>query len=134
MKSTKKRFKLLLASIEQSASDLMLLSTDITLLEDVRVMADKALRACRSLRRRAGELRKKDFVEQILLEDALLQLDELVDQDLISKIEERFSLALPGPDSSPLVGILHQLLDKLEKHCADMNESIQQLGALLNAS
>lgn len=133
MRSTKKRFKLLLAVVERQAADLRGFAQGIALLEDVESLANRALCACESLKLRVAELPKQAFVQQILQEDALLRLDELVDQDVVSELERRFAGSLRGVDSRELGDLLRQLLDKVEQHVARMSESIQQLVALLNA-
>mgnify|MGYP001768595755 CR=1 FL=1 len=133
MKSTKKRFKSLLAVVERDALDLRGLAQGIALLEEVSLLADTTLCACEALRLRAAELPKQGFVQQILQEDALLRLDELVDQDVVSELERRFVGSLRGVDSPELSELLRQLLEKVEQSIAQMSENIQQLGALLNA-
>ena len=131
MKSTKKRFKSILAEIKQTASDLMLLSADISMFEAMRTVADDALRACEALNLRLTQLSKKDFAWQIIEDEALHFLDEIVDRDAISIVEERISMAWTDADNPQIAELLQQLLQQLEKHYAIMNQRIQQLGALL---
>lgn len=120
----------MLIEVEQAASDLMLLSTDISMFEAVRVLAADVLRVCEVLKQRASQLHKTDFSEQIIGEEALLELDEIVDRDVISAVEQCFSNAWPDADNQ-IGELLRQLLQKLEKHYAVLNQRIQQLGGLL---
>ena len=132
MKSIKKHFKTKLSDIERAASDLMLLSVDISMLEAVQLLANKVLTACEVLRVRASELDKKHFVEQILQEEALSRLDELVDEDVISLVEQRFSAVSVNSEEGAAAELLRQLLDKLERRYVALADHIQQLGRLLN--
>lgn len=132
MKSTKKRFKLLLADVEQAASELRLLSSQLALLDDVLQLAENVLRICTVLRRRASELHKSDFAGQMAVEPSLIELDEMVDEDVISALEQRLASACQaGTDAGQLGELLKQLLDKLENRHAAMIENIQRLAALL---
>jgi hypothetical protein len=84
------------------------------------------------LEHKAGQLHKSDFVQQIIGDDALLLLEEVVDNDLVSALEEMFAKALRDENEPQINQLLQQLLDKVEKKLAVMNLHIQQLGELLN--
>ena len=121
-----------LAEVERAASTLALLSADILMFEAVWVVADDVLRACEALKQRVGQLHKTEFAEQIIDEQALYELDKIVDGDAISEVEQRLSAAWPDADNHPVGELLRQMLAKLEKHYASMSQSIQQLAALLS--
>lgn len=109
-----------------------MLSAQLVLLEDVQQMADRVLHICALLRERAAELRKVEFVERMATDQNLVELDEVVDADLISLLEERLSAACPvGQAEGQLSEFIGQLLDKLEKSHAAMIENIQRLTALI---
>lgn len=132
MKSIKKRFKMALAEVAKVADELQLLAADVTLLESVRELASTVLRACKDLELRAKQLHKVGFAEQMVGDEALLLLDEIVDSDVMSVLEQRFSAAIGGMGEGQVFEMMRQLLEKLEKKLALLNESIQQLGGLLN--
>lgn len=132
MKSVKKRFKMALAEVEKVADELQLLTADVTLLESVRELASNVLRACKRMERRVKRVHKVGFAEQMLEDEALLLLDEIVDSDVISVLEQRFSAALGESGEGQVLDMMRQLLEKLEKKLALLNESIQRLGGLLN--
>lgn len=131
MKSVKKRFKIALSEVEDAANDLLLIAADVVLLESVQELATSALRACKDLELRAKRLHKAGFAEQIVKDEALLLLDDIVDNDVMSVVEQRFSAALEGREGQAL-DMMRQLLEKLEKKLAFLNDGIQRLGGLLN--
>ena len=111
---------------------LLLLAEDVTLMKPIQVFAVNVLQACQALEYKAGQLHKSDFVQQIIGDDALLLLEEVVDNDLVSALEEMFAKALRDENEPQINQLLQQLLDKVEKKLAVMNLRIQQLGELLN--
>lgn len=121
-----------LAKVGEAANDLLLLAAEVAILEPVQEYADSVLQACEVLEQHARQLHKADFAERIVENEALLRLDELVDNDLISIVEERFAAALGETTDGQVVEMLRQLLERLEKKLALLNENIQQLGGLLN--
>jgi len=129
VKSVKKRFKLSLTAVEQSAARLGLLSEQLGLLDDAEQLARKVLNICVILRARASELHKIDFAERMRQEVAIAELDELADGDLIGVLEKRFSEVCP--EEVALQKFMGQLLDKLEACYAAMIENIQRLLAVL---
>lgn len=134
MKSIKKRFRMQLAEVMEMARELSCLSEGIDLLLPADELACEILQACQALEQKADGLHKSEFAEQIAGDEALLQLDEAVDCDLISCLEERFAKALEQASMPQLDGLLQQILEKLEKKQVIMNQRIQQLGSLLNES
>lgn len=131
MKSGKKRFKLVLGDIEQAAAELLLLSAQLTLLEEIKEQVSRVLRLCKLLRSRVSVLKKKRFVETMRVDEVLIELDAIVDLDMISQLEERFSMAFADAAESQASVMMQQLLEKLEKRYTDMLESIQQLSRML---
>lgn len=129
VKSVKKRFKLSLAVVEQSAARLQLIAAQVDLLADANQLASKVLDICATLRRRAAELHKTDFAAQMSQEPAVRELDEIVDVDLIGVLENRFSVVCA--EEAVLQVFMGQTLDKLEKCHAAMIEDIQRLMAVL---
>lgn len=131
MKSVKKRFKRELQLIEKSAAELELLCVDISLLETMSNLATKVKLLCERLRLRVDALNKSDFAELIRQDQSLMDLDALTDEDVISVLEARFSEAFSHCDANQLGELLQQLLEKLEKHQANMLKNIRQLGGIL---
>jgi hypothetical protein len=132
MKSIKKRFKQLLAEIEQSANKLAVLSADLELLSGIHQTADQVSSACEALRLRVSELKKTEFREGVADAEALSRLDEMVDTDAISALEDRLFAAQGNHADSGIGEFLQQLLDKIDKCYTEMVENIQQLCALLD--
>lgn len=134
MKSIKKRFRMQLAEVMAAAGALACVAEGIDLLLPADELAGEVLLACRVLEEKADGLHKSEFVAQIAGDEALLQLDEAVDYDLISYLEERFAKALEQAPVPQMDALLQQVLEKLENKQAVMNQRIQQLGSLLNES
>ncbi|PPD30928.1 MAG: hypothetical protein CTY19_15275 [Methylomonas sp.] len=132
MKSIKKRFRIQLSGVAEVAGELLRLSEGVDLMRPVAVLAEEVLQTCQGLDRKAENLHKLEFVEQMSGDDALLHLDEVVDNDLISSLEEQFAKVLGEAPAPPIETLLQQILDKLEKKLAIMSQCIQQLGGLLN--
>lgn len=134
MKSVKKSFKLALSEVEAAANDLRLLAADVTLLELIHGHAENVLGACRELRLQAKQLPKAGFAERLVEDGALLLLDEIADEDVMSALERDFSVAVGEMGEGPVFELLRQLLEKLEKMLVILHERIQRLGGLLNAA
>lgn len=131
MKSIKKRFKQLLAEIDRSAQELALLSADLDLLCELRQTVDQVANACAALSAQASELKKQEFRDGIAGSDALSQLEEMIDIDAISALEDRLFAALDNHADSGIGEFLQQLLAKIDSRYTAMIENIQQLNALL---
>ena len=129
MKSIKKRFKLLLTEIDQTANELALLCADLPLLSEIHQLAGKVLSANETLRLEISELKKAEFREEIAESEALAALDEIADTDAISLLEERF-FAEHDNHADGIGEFLQQLLDKIGNIYTKMVENIQQLTAL----
>lgn len=131
MKTCKKRCKLILNDIEQAAEELLLLSAQLTLLEELKELVVRVLRLCKVLRSRMSMMKKSNFVEKMRGDAVLIELDAIVDLDMISQLEEGFSMAFADASESQASEMLQQLLEKLERRYANMLESIQQLTGIL---
>jgi hypothetical protein len=131
MKSIKKRFKLLLSDIAESANQLAIFSADLELLTEIQQLASKVLRADATLSLLASALKKDDFVMGISDSQALAELEELIDVDAISALEDRLFSALNSQEDDGVGQFLQQILDKIDKNYTKMIGDIQQLTALL---
>lgn len=131
MKTSKKRCKLVLSDIERVAEELLILSAQLTLLDELKELVTRVLRLCKVLRSRMSMLKKSNFVEKMRVDDVLIELDAIVDLDMISQLEERFSMAFADSSESQASEMLQQLLEKLERRYVIMLESIQQLAGML---
>ncbi len=134
MKSVKKRFKMKLLVIEQSAMELEMLCADVGLLESMSALVRRVLQLCEGLNLRMDELKKNDFVEQIRQDETLFELDEITDRDVISELEQRFSEVLPDGTEARIGEFMRQFLEKLEKQHATLLKNIRDLGVLLTAA
>lgn len=130
MKSVKKRFKLQLEKLHASATDLLWLSQDISVLQDAEPILQSLLQACSTLRSRATEIDKVVFTSEMMEEEAVEVLTSLMDLDLVSLVEQRCFQTIPKQD--PVVAtLLQQLLNKVESRYGAMLEDIRVLMMLL---
>ncbi|MGD0961309.1 MAG: hypothetical protein ABSB19_15990 [Methylomonas sp.] len=131
MKSVKKRFKLGLADIESSAAELALLCADLTLLEDMQNLAAEILAAVTSLKQACGEFNKQEFCEGIADSEAWQVLEDMIDADALSLLEERMFNGLGDHADSEAGIFLQQTLDKIGKRYTQIITTIQELSALI---
>lgn len=132
MKSIKKRFKQLLAEIDRSAQTLLVLSADLDLFSEIHQTGERIAEACAALSEQASNLKKVEFRDGIAGAEALSQLEEFVDTDAISALEDRLFAALENQAEDSIGEFLQQLLEKFDRHYSAMVENIQQLSALLD--
>jgi len=132
MKSVKKRFRMALDEVAKLADELVMLSANISALEPAQNLAVRAKEACYLLSNAARQLDKSGFAAQMREEPALITLDALVDTDVVSEIEERFSATVLASSEESLVEFVYQILAKLEKHLLKLNTSVLRLSEVLN--
>ncbi len=133
MKSIKKRFKALLKDLQSAASGLTLITADVGLFSEINAIAEQVLRACEDLKLQTSQLDKTEFASGIVDAKALSALEEILDFDAISGLEERFFSVLGNDIDSRVGELLQQLLGKLEHRYAVMMESIRKIIALLDS-
>ena len=130
MKSIKKRFKSELAQLRKTAEQLLWMTSELSLLDEISDHARLILNACRDLEDSCDELRKEHFIAGIAEAEALTVLEELCDADWVSGLENRIyrqEAAFPGE----IDAYLQQLVEKLEKQINRLSLGIQQLLAVL---
>lgn len=131
MKSIKKRFKLILAEINLSATELYVVCVDLTLLKEMELVAINILAIEQRLRFEISDLKKDEFSDGMADSGSLAELDDMVDTDVISNLEERFFSELGNQSDSGLGEFLQQLLMKIDKLYTGILMNIQQLHGLL---
>jgi len=130
MSSQKKRGKRLLADIQVSAKQLVLLTSELTLLEEVHELARNIETAVEALKQELAGLKKAEFSAALASSQILAVLDELVDGDAISALEQRLFAVQTEMESSEVGRFFQQLLEKIERLYLPLLASIQQLTAL----
>lgn len=130
MKSVKKRFKLQLKKLQTSATFLLWLCQDISILQDAETLLRRLLQTCSTLLNRANEVDKASFASEMREEKEFEALISLMDLDLISLVEQRCFQTLPQQEACEST-ILQPLLDKVENHYGAMLEDIRELIILL---
>lgn len=130
MTSIKKRGKQLLAEIQESANQLVLLTGELSLFKEIHDLAQSIQVAVGTLNEELAGLKKTEFTATLVNSKALAVLDELVDDDAISALEQRLFAAQPDQENSEVGEFLQQLLGKIETRYMQLLESIQQLTAM----
>ena len=130
MTSLKKQSKRLLSEIYESANQLALLTSDLTLLEDTHELAINLRTNIERLNRQLAGLKKAEFNSTLADSEILEILDELIDSDPISGLEQRLFAAQTDQESGEVGEFFQQLLDKIEKLYSSLLSSIQQLTAM----
>jgi hypothetical protein len=127
MKSVKKRFKRLLCDIDTSATELADFCTDLALLSDMQEFTNEVLTVVEKLTHQCSKISKEAFSETILATEALAELEELIDNDIISAIEHSLFSTLENHADNAIGLFLQQLLNKIEKQHRLIIAQIQQL-------
>ncbi|WKJ90955.1 hypothetical protein QZJ86_02185 [Methylomonas montana] len=130
MTSIKKRGKRLLTDIEESANQLALLSSDLSLLKEIYDLARGVQESIDGLNHELAGLKKAEFSTKLANSKTLADLEELVDNDAMSALEQRLFEAQPDMENSEVGLFLQQVLAKIETLYTPLLESIQQLTAL----
>ncbi|WP_446808470.1 hypothetical protein ACH50O_14365 [Methylomonas sp. 2BW1-5-20] len=130
MASIKKRGKQLIADIEKSANQLAILTSDLSLLKNIYDLARSVQENIASLNNELTDLKKAEYSAGLADSKALAALDELIDNDAISALEQRLFAVQPDQENSETGDFLQQILEKIEKLYTPLLESLQQLTAL----
>lgn len=127
MKVTKKRLKLALTAIDDEAQKLVLLAEGLSLIEPLHRVALQVLATSAELHAVLVDADKQTALDAVAACESVSVLDQIVDDDVVSVLENLFFA--DGDGEMP--AFLQQLLDKLEKHVIALLDVIQQFNALL---
>ncbi|WP_020484557.1 hypothetical protein [Methylomonas sp. MK1] len=130
MASLKKQSKRLLNDIQDSANHLARLTSDLTLLADTHELALSLKTNIETLNQQLAGLKKAEFNATLAESEILEILDELIDSDPISTLEQRLFAVHADQESNEVGEFFQQLLDKIEKLYSPLLSSIQQLTAM----
>ncbi|MDT4289059.1 hypothetical protein RO575_05790 [Methylomonas sp. MO1] len=130
MASLKKQSKRLLNDIQDSANHLARLTSDLTLLADTHELALSLKTNIEALNQQLAGLKKAEFNATLAESEILEILDELIDSDPISTLEQRLFAVHADQESDEVGEFFQQLLDKIEKLYSPLLSSIQQLTAM----
>ncbi|WP_026602344.1 hypothetical protein [Methylomonas sp. 11b] len=130
MASLKKQSKRLLKDIQDSANHLARLTSDLTLLADTHELALSLKTNIETLNQQLAGLKKAEFNATLAESEILEILDELIDSDPISTLEQRLFAVHADQESDEVGEFFQQLLDKIEKLYSPLLSSIQQLTAM----
>ncbi|MCK5121057.1 MAG: hypothetical protein KAQ91_03695, partial [Methylococcales bacterium] len=92
----------------------------------------KVSKALDLLMEQGDELTDKDFIALLSDSEAIDVLDEIVDTDAVSELEDRFFMVIGSMEDNEMGEFLTELIEKIEIRYSDLVEAIHELNALLN--
>ncbi len=132
MRAIHERIKTLLANVKEAGAALLILTEGLSLFDPVSDVARRILVAQESLSSHQEALQYDPSLGAMVDTEAAGLLDEIVDGDVISELEER----LFGSDDSTMddsvAQLLSELLEKVERKYVRLIESVHQLNAVLD--
>ncbi len=126
-----KPIQVIFSEIQEAAQALFELTRELSLLQ---VMSDSALEvlvALDALSEQLNGLQEDAFKESILDSELINLLDEIVDVDAISELEEHLFETMDSIDDTVLGVFLTELLEKIERRYTRLIEAVHELNALL---
>jgi len=132
MQSIKQQIEIHLIALQQANHALYELTVDLSLLAAISDMTIKVSQALDLLLSQAAELGTEEFVVFLLESEAIEVLDEVVDTDAVSALEDRFFTAIDSMEDNPMGGFLAELIEKIEIRYTNLVTAIHELNALLN--
>jgi len=132
MQSIKQQIEIHLIALQQANHALYELTVDLSLLAAIGDMTVKVSQALELLLSQAAELGTEEFMVFLLESEAIEALDEVVDTDAVSALEDRFFTAIDSMEDNPMGGFLAELIEKIEIRYTNLVTAIHELNALLN--
>lgn len=132
MQAIERRVEELLADLKQANDALYELTVDLSLLDAISSMTFNVSQALEMLTEQKENSTAEGFVALLAESEAIEILDEIVDCDAISELEDRFFSAIESMDDGVMGGFLTELLEKMELRYTKLVEAIHELNDLLN--
>ena len=121
-----------LITLKQANQALHELTVDLSLLDAVSEMTAKVSKALDLLVEQGEGLTDEDFIALLSDSEAIDVLDEIVDTDAVSELEDRFFMVIGSMEDNEMGEFLTELIEKIEIRYSDLVEAIHELNALLN--
>ncbi|NOR68427.1 MAG: hypothetical protein GQ532_01810 [Methylomarinum sp.] len=132
MQLIKQQIDIRLITLKQANQALHELTVDLSLLDAVSEMTAKVSKALDLLMEQGDGLTDKDFIALLSDSEAIDVLDEIVDTDAVSELEDRFFMVIGSMEDNEMGEFLTELIEKIEIRYSDLVEAIHELNALLN--
>jgi len=132
MQSIKQQVSTQLSQLQQANQSLHELTIDLTLLDVISRMTLDVSQAVDALLEQNEAMSSDEFIASLGQSESIEILDEVVDTDAISEVENQFFSAIDDMDDSVMGGFLAELIEKIEVRYTDLVETIHELNALLS--
>ena len=132
MQLIKQQIDTRLITLKQANHALHELTVDLSLLDAVSEMTAKVSKALDLLVEQGEGLTDEDFIALLSDSEAIDVLDEIVDTDAVSELEDRFFMVIGSMEDNEMGEFLTELIEKIEIRYSDLVEAIHELNALLN--
>ena len=131
MKAIKKRSKALLFNLKQSAEALQLVCADLSVLSEIQQLAGTILIHVDALNLLMIDVKKTELKYTLSSSPAWTYLETLLDNDVISNLEEQFFKLLDNNAEQPVGVFFQELLAKIDTRYNDIINIIQDISELL---
>ncbi len=132
MQLIKQQIDTRLITLKQANQALHELTVDLSLLDAVSEMTAKVSKALDLLVEQGDGLTDEGFIALLSDSEAIDVLDEIVDTDAVSELEDRFFMVIGSMEDNEMGEFLTELIEKIEIRYSDLVEAIHELNALLN--
>ena len=132
MQLIKQQIDTRLITLKQANQALHELTVDLSLLDAVGEMTAKVSKALDLLVEQGDGLTDEGFIALLSDSEAIDVLDEIVDTDAVSELEDRFFMVIGSMEDNEMGEFLTELIEKIEIRYSDLVEAIHELNALLN--
>jgi len=132
MQSIKQQISTQLSQLQQANQSLHELTIDLTLLDAISTMTLDVSQAVEALLEQNEAMGGDEFIALLEQSESIEILDEVVDTDAISEVENQFFSAIEDMEDSVMGAFLTELIEKIEVRYTDLVEAIHELNALLS--
>jgi len=132
MQSIKQQISTQLSQLQQANQSLHELTIDLTLLDAISTMTLDVSQAVEALLEQNEAMGGDEFIALLEQSESIEILDEVVDTDAISEVENQFFSAIEDMEDSVMGVFLTELIEKIEVRYTDLVEAIHELNALLS--
>ena len=133
MQSIKQQIKTRLIEIQKANQVLHELTIDLSLLDAVSTMTLGVAQSIEALLEQS-ELMGDEFIALLEDSESIDILDEVVDTDAISELENQFFSVIENMEDSEMGGFLTEMIEKIELRYTHLVEAIHELNALLSTA
>ena len=132
MQSIKQQVSTQLSQLQQANQSLHELTIDLTLLDAISTMTFEVSQSVEALLEQNEAMDGDEFIASLEQSESIGILDEVVDTDAISEVENQFFSAIEDMEDSVMGAFLTELIEKIEVRYTGLVEAIHELNALLS--